>query len=214
MTSRSERHQRPRAISAQPPGNIRGGTPSRPDVSRSCIPCHRRKVRCDKNLPCAACARGGRDCTYQDVSDRPARRRPRKTTIADVASRVSDLERSIVASTSPAGGEAPPQRPSIASRPTAAEPEGAGEYAASQVAGEVLVQNGTNSRYIDEIAISRMIEAVRDSNCTYFTPSLRGKPGPRQKLSHIDPARCISQPDSSLVLQPHGNTLPSLVLRG
>ncbi|GJD01330.1 fungal specific transcription factor [Colletotrichum higginsianum] len=64
-------------------------------IERSCHLCHRRKVRCDKKLPCASCIRGGFQCYYPPVGQ-PVRR-VRKTTIADVANRISDLEKSLVA---------------------------------------------------------------------------------------------------------------------
>lgn len=66
--------------------------------SRSCQPCHRRKVRCDKKHPCTPCARSGKACTYPTASQ-PIRR-PRKTTMADVASRISQLERSLTSNAS------------------------------------------------------------------------------------------------------------------
>ncbi|KAH7131115.1 hypothetical protein EDB81DRAFT_807945 [Dactylonectria macrodidyma] len=64
-------------------------------TERSCVICHRRKVRCDKQSPCSQCSRGGYSCLYPQPG--PAVRRVRKTTITDVASRISDLERTLVA---------------------------------------------------------------------------------------------------------------------
>ncbi|KAJ3528034.1 hypothetical protein NM208_g10410 [Fusarium decemcellulare] len=72
----------------------RQGSPSRSQAlsdlrrkHRSCVSCYRRKVRCNRTLPCIPCARAGLECTYpssnrstsnrppslQDVSDRPER---------------------------------------------------------------------------------------------------------------------------------------------
>ncbi|KAH7123271.1 hypothetical protein B0J13DRAFT_152178 [Dactylonectria estremocensis] len=64
-------------------------------TERSCVICHRRKVRCDKQSPCSQCSRGGYSCLYPQPG--PVPRRIRKTTITDVASRISDLERTLVA---------------------------------------------------------------------------------------------------------------------
>ncbi|KAF7558192.1 hypothetical protein G7Z17_g121 [Cylindrodendrum hubeiense] len=64
-------------------------------VERSCVICHRRKVRCDKQSPCSQCARGGYTCLYPQTG--PPVRRVRKTTITDVASRISDLEKTLIA---------------------------------------------------------------------------------------------------------------------
>lgn len=63
---------------------------------RSCHVCHHRKVRCDKKQPCTPCSRSGKACTYPPAGQ-PVRR-PRKTTMADVASRISQLEKSLVSS--------------------------------------------------------------------------------------------------------------------
>ncbi|ERT03289.1 hypothetical protein HMPREF1624_01596 [Sporothrix schenckii ATCC 58251] len=63
-------------------------------VERSCIVCHRRKVRCDKTMPCAGCVRSGVLCCYPSNKRAP---RQSKTTIADIASRLVQLERTIVA---------------------------------------------------------------------------------------------------------------------
>ncbi|KIH86491.1 hypothetical protein SPBR_08136 [Sporothrix brasiliensis 5110] len=63
-------------------------------IERSCIVCHRRKVRCDKTMPCAGCVRSGVLCCYPSIKRAP---RQSKTTIADIASRLVQLERTIVA---------------------------------------------------------------------------------------------------------------------
>jgi hypothetical protein len=63
-------------------------------TERSCIICHRRKVRCDKESPCSQCSQSGYSCQYPQAG--PVRR-VRKTTITDVASRISDLERTVAA---------------------------------------------------------------------------------------------------------------------
>ncbi|KAM0456942.1 hypothetical protein ACHAPV_006917 [Trichoderma viride] len=106
----------------------------RPD--RSCILCHRRKIRCDRQTPCLACVRARLTCTYPS-SDRPVRR-VRKATIADVASRISDLEKTIVAASIDQGGAEPQELPSE----------------------EVLIRNGTSSQYFNELLISRVIEEL------------------------------------------------------
>lgn len=62
--------------------------------------CHRRKVRCDKTMPCANCVRSGVLCCYPSSK----RTRQPKTTIADIASRLVQLERTIVAVAGGDGG--------------------------------------------------------------------------------------------------------------
>lgn len=132
---------------------------------RSCITCHRRKVRCDKKVPCTACARGGRECTYDEATVRPRRRR-RQTTIADVASRVRDLEKSIVGVSTPVSqpGSAVKRGSGMRRVPDATHSTPLSSYAPNandpESANEVLVQNGPTSQYVDESIVSRMIEAV------------------------------------------------------
>jgi hypothetical protein len=151
-----------------PQSHGRGSRASR-QSDRSCVTCHRRKVRCDKRLPCAACARGGRECRYEDVTEKPRRRRPRQTTIADVVSRVSDLERSIVGASTPSSTQRVPVRRGSSMRrvPDAAQGTPLTAYGPTTVdtesTNEVLVQNGPTSQYVDESVISRMIEAVRET---------------------------------------------------
>lgn len=65
---------------------------------RSCIVCHKRKVRCDRLSPCSPCSQGHYECHYPQPQQGPVRRAPRKTAITDgVASRISELERAVAA---------------------------------------------------------------------------------------------------------------------
>lgn len=63
-----------------------------PIISRSCHTCNSKKIRCNRTQPCSSCVRSGKTCTYP-----PARRvrRTKKTILADMASRLSSLERSV-----------------------------------------------------------------------------------------------------------------------
>ncbi|KAB5585678.1 fungal-specific transcription factor [Coniochaeta sp. 2T2.1] len=135
-------------------------------VERSCILCHRRKIKCDKKHPCSTCTKTGVLCCYP-ASEQPTARRPRKTTIADVAERLVRLERTLVAISTTTTGEG-------GSTADAAETpgdgggggasgegrkEGAGEEGESpSVLEEFLFQNGDSSRYMNEILISRVLE--------------------------------------------------------
>ncbi|KAE8404843.1 hypothetical protein BDV37DRAFT_271077 [Aspergillus pseudonomiae] len=47
------------------------------NVSRSCIRCHQRKVRCDKSHPCTTCARSNVTCRYPG-SEKTKRRAPNR----------------------------------------------------------------------------------------------------------------------------------------
>ncbi|PYI19425.1 hypothetical protein BO99DRAFT_432550 [Aspergillus violaceofuscus CBS 115571] len=63
-------------VSSNTPQNIplavRGETPKTP----SCVVCNRRKVRCDRQDPCSACAKNGIECVYR--AHAPPRRRKRR----------------------------------------------------------------------------------------------------------------------------------------
>ncbi|RYP40715.1 hypothetical protein DL768_010595 [Monosporascus sp. mg162] len=68
-------------------------------LGRSCLTCHRRKIRCSKQSPCSSCFRSGDICRYPEPG---GKRRAPKTRITDIATRISQLEKTIAsASRSP-----------------------------------------------------------------------------------------------------------------
>lgn len=131
-------------------------------VPRSCLGCKSKKIRCDKRKPCAACARAGRRCEFPPSG--PRVRRSKKTIIADMSSRLADLEKTL---TDPRG-----------SRSVTASPQDDQNLATSSrlqnalysgppsngPRGDVLVQKGSASQYFNEILISRVITDVRRRN--------------------------------------------------
>jgi hypothetical protein len=130
-------------------------------LERSCILCHRRKIKCDKKSPCATCTKTGVLCCYPTASEQPVRRQ-RKTTIADVAERLVRLERTLVAiSSSDAAADAQMETGTPAqSVETRAPGVSDGEGGRQSVMEEFLLQNGDSSRYMNEILISRVLEEV------------------------------------------------------
>ncbi|KAL7793875.1 hypothetical protein V8C37DRAFT_377691 [Trichoderma ceciliae] len=146
----------------------------RPD--RSCVLCHRRKIRCDRQTPCLACVRARHACAYPS-SDKPIRR-VRKATIADVASRISDLEKTIVAASIDQGSTArrplPPQ--AQASAPASlpvnlpVSPHESPQEPRELPSEEVLIRNGTSSQYFNELLISKVIEEDQDKSSLLHTP--------------------------------------------
>jgi hypothetical protein len=138
---------------------------------RSCHKCHQRKIRCDKRDPCSPCSRSNAQCAYPPPDERI--KRPRKTTMAKVASRLSDLERLLPSVQSTAGEES---QVIGSSHPTAAlaiqgssghEREDCSLHTASlehrQAFGdEILVRRGSRSQYFSEGFLARVIERVRD----------------------------------------------------
>lgn len=136
-------------------------------AERSCIVCHRRKVRCDKKSPCSGCTRAGVLCCYP-AKDK-AKTRRRKTTMAEIASRLVQLERTIVA----VSNERPSPDPAPGGAPLPESSESPGDESNELVLSEVhrpgtpsrdggmLVQNGYSSHYINETLLCRVLEEAR-----------------------------------------------------
>lgn len=129
---------------------------SRKRIERSCLLCHRRKIRCDKKSPCSACTRMGVLCCYPGPEKNP--RRPHKTTISDVSARVARLERTVRALSHDSAHHDShdplmpvPQSPST--------PNTAGG-SPGNTSGGVLVRGKHSSHYFDEILLSRVVEEV------------------------------------------------------
>ncbi|CAH0046518.1 unnamed protein product [Clonostachys solani] len=59
-------------------------------TSRSCIICHRRKVRCDRKEPCSNCVRHGSTCQYPETSAQESPRKP--PSLQDVTDRLERVE--------------------------------------------------------------------------------------------------------------------------
>lgn len=134
-------------------------------VERSCAICHRRKVRCDKQCPCNQCIRGGHTCSYPPPL--PNIRRSRKTTMNDVADRISELEKTISVvsrehnqsrSTAASSRFSPPKTSPVDAQSTGGTTEYEGESRNSN--DEVLLKEGSSSQYFNEVLLSRVIERV------------------------------------------------------
>ncbi|KAK1138735.1 hypothetical protein N8T08_002044 [Aspergillus melleus] len=66
------------------------GSTTKPPKSHSCVTCQRRKVKCNRQQPCAGCARNGVQCVYR--SPRPPRRRKRNNPEAILTARLERYE--------------------------------------------------------------------------------------------------------------------------
>ncbi|KXJ86571.1 hypothetical protein Micbo1qcDRAFT_34842 [Microdochium bolleyi] len=165
-----------------------------PAPPRSCLPCHQRKVRCDKKAPCSACVRGSHRCVYPspDSSTHSPRRRPRSS-IADIAGRLQQLEGTIISlssgeavptrsqtapsttSTAPTasyGMGAPPRGDTthrdtvhVGSRPShhRAHTDASSSHSPSTFTG-VLRSGHESNEYVNEILLSRVLEEQEDEN--------------------------------------------------
>ncbi|KPM46532.1 hypothetical protein AK830_g115 [Neonectria ditissima] len=126
---------------------------------RSCYGCNRKKIRCDKNDPCSSCARAGKPCTFPPSG--PRTRRAKKTIIADMASRISSLEKSLAqAKNEAASAQSTPSFRSTKSTPST-QPETipiSSGHPCLRSGEDVLVQNGSSSQYFNEVLFSKFIE--------------------------------------------------------
>ncbi|KAJ5677012.1 uncharacterized protein N7477_002645 [Penicillium maclennaniae] len=147
------------------------------NVERSCLRCHERKVRCDKGAPCSKCVRLGVTCQYP--GPRRVKRRPPKTTVTDVVTRLEQLERSIATLGSPgpslrnaplAIGTRPPDSKHKSSLPSSRAPEDEPSHHG------ILVNDGS---YIDEPLLSRVLEKDKELQSAIGSPST-GKSAPRK----------------------------------
>ena len=145
------------ALTPSVSGSVAGaGVARRPKkIERSCVLCHRRKIRCDKKSPCSTCTKTGVLCCYPSA-EQPVRR-PRKTTISDVAERLVQLERTLYAISST---DSQPDVGSPGDREGTAQPSKEDEVETESVTEEFLLQNGDTSRYMNDLLISRVLEEV------------------------------------------------------
>ena len=127
-------------------------------AERSCLFCHQRKIRCDKRSTCANCARADVVCCYPGP-ELSGRRLP-KSTIAEVAARVTRLERAITAISNDRSHTDSNLYPISDSK----SPPGEVSISETQVSrdcpGEILVQDGLSTRYVNETILSRVLEEV------------------------------------------------------
>lgn len=144
----------PAPISAAPSPS----TSTKHKIERSCITCHQRKIRCDKKSPCANCARHDLFCCYPEPER--AGRRPPKTTIADVATRVSRLERTITALTKELPRDTTRGLNSSTTPPPEDRSQKKNHPGDAGPAQEILLQDGDSSRYVNEYLLSRVLDEV------------------------------------------------------
>ena len=129
-------------------------------IPRSCYGCNSKKIRCDKTEPCSSCARAGRPCVYPPLG--PRKRRAKTTIMADMASRIATLEKSVdkarkVETSIPTVLTSEPANVTRSmQQATASHSCNLGERSRE----DILVQKGSASQYFNEILLSRIIEEV------------------------------------------------------
>ncbi|PCD34846.1 hypothetical protein AU210_007441 [Fusarium oxysporum f. sp. radicis-cucumerinum] len=180
---------------------------SRPRT-RSCAVCHRRKVRCDKKFPCAQCVRSGFECSYPPVG--PPARRAKKTTISDVASRISQMEKTIEAFKA---GQAVSPQPTVSASSvtpansvptpasTTADVESRERVGGSQNVGSregLLFNKGKSSHYVNEVLFSRVIEQEDDVRMALATPRDEPPHDSNSPICRLNPMGWLSAGISSV----------------
>ena len=129
-------------------------------IPRSCYGCNSKKIRCDKTEPCSSCARAGRPCLYPPVG--PRKRRAKATLMADMASRISTLEKSVekarkVETSVPT---VPISETANITRSTQPATTLHSDNLSERFREDILVQKGSSSQYFNEILLSRVIGEV------------------------------------------------------
>lgn len=79
----------------QKPLGKSGNDPHQKLGVRSCLACHRRKVRCDRTVPCTNCSKGGCACIYP-TRDKDEQKSPTLQRISDRLERLELLLSRIV----------------------------------------------------------------------------------------------------------------------
>lgn len=128
---------------------------------RSCFSCNSKKIRCDRKQPCSTCIRAGRTCEFPPAG--PRIRRTRQTIIADMSSRLADLEKNLVKSSESSESSLPPSwgQPVATSRHQLKNAANSVPQSNNGSRGDIVVQKGSASQYFNEILISRAMNEVR-----------------------------------------------------
>ena len=113
----------------------------------SCILCHRRKVKCNKQLPCSNCIRADVLCCYPRAAGEKHEPRKSRTTISAIVNRLGQIERTIVAMSS---SDDQPANMNHGSEVAIVSREGKG----------MLLHDGYSAPYINVIHLSRVLKKV------------------------------------------------------
>ena len=114
---------------------------------RSCIPCNRRKLRCDRKFPCGRCVKGGEQCVFPGPKRAP--RQLKRPPIAEVLAQLRQLEQEVQLLRAQA------QQPVEAGSASSSSPlghsqeEATGPLEPGQREGRLVVKEG-KSRYVGD----------------------------------------------------------------
>ncbi|KAE9363192.1 hypothetical protein N431DRAFT_490081 [Stipitochalara longipes BDJ] len=154
---------------------------SRRRIERSCILCHRRKVKCNKQLPCSNCTRTGVLCRYLPGEKQESRKS--RTTISDIVNRLGQLEKTIIAVSS--SDDQPGNHGGAAQAPTRPPPApnvNHGREGAMTSSKEMLLHN---SQYVNDALLSRVLEEEQEARSIVTAPNPDHQPGPHSSHSPL-----------------------------
>ena len=185
-----------------------GALEDRSGRPRSCFACYGRKVRCDKNLPCASCVRMNSRCVYPEPEGDTRNPRDQRRMIVEVIDRLDRLEDLITnlvhddkpvtkhsVSPSKSGKRlAASEEELTASGKRCKTIESCGDMA--RESWEVLVgNNGSDRRYLNDPILENVLE---DVSLTFFlSPFLWSW----ERDADIYPLTCSMQGERSTAFQ-------------
>ena len=130
-------------------------------VTRSCLNCYRRKVRCNKDLPCATCARTGSRCTYPELE---RKKRTKRLPVSAILGRLAQLEKKVSTLSNPKsqpnGGKALETRTEASNISSSEQSKAEG----------TLLGSGGHTRYFSDAMMASIAMDVRDGR-PYFVLS-------------------------------------------
>ncbi|PLB53696.1 hypothetical protein P170DRAFT_2424 [Aspergillus steynii IBT 23096] len=154
--------------------------------ARSCLGCHRRKVRCDRGVPCTNCARAGCTCIYPSKPS-DERRSPSLQHISDRLERVESIISHLCesrASGFAAGGDSETQGRHETNQLSSAQH--------SHMPWEVLLNDGQMVQYVNNANIKDLLQDEERMKVTRSS-------SPEREFSHRQPENTpmlAAQPES------------------
>ncbi|KAF4339303.1 hypothetical protein FBEOM_6717 [Fusarium beomiforme] len=149
-----------------------------------------------------ACIRSSFECSYPPAA--PRARRAKKTTINDVASRISQMEKTIEAFKAGQGTPLEYASSSVTSGNSVPTPAstvadiGGSQNVERSSRGGLLFNKGKSSHYVNEVLFSRVIEQEDDVRMALTTPRDEPPPDVNSPTCHLNPMGWLSAGISSV----------------
>lgn len=128
----------------------------KPESARSCLACHRRKVRCDRGSPCTNCSRCGFTCAY------PSKENHGKVqTLQHISGRLERLENMIIRLSEVQGSELPATEPETQIDQEQSENIPSSSTRNLHDSWELLLNDGQGVHYVNNSNIKDLLQDVR-----------------------------------------------------